>query len=54
MNKIIQIPPEKTSEELWNDFVNKSIIAQKSLNFEDGIEARRAWIRFMNIYGVGS
>jgi len=47
MNKITQIPTEKTMEELWSDYVKKSKLAQDTLSLKDGLEARRSWIRFM-------
>lgn len=50
MDKITTLPTEKTLEELWADYVEKSKIAQLSLLFEDGLEARRAWIQFMEIF----
>jgi len=51
MNKITQIPtPKSTESALWDDYVKKSKTAQKTLNLEDGLIARRAWVRFMEAF----
>jgi len=50
MDKITTVPTEKILEELWADYVEKSKIAQVTLSLEDGLEARRSWVRFMGEY----
>ncbi|MBL4801367.1 MAG: hypothetical protein JKY45_05685 [Emcibacter sp.] len=51
MSHNITLNTEESQEALWQDFVEKSTVAQKSHNFNDGQAARQAWMRFMGIGG---
>lgn len=49
MSSEINLRIDKKQEALWQDFVAKSAVAQKSLKFNDGQAARQAWMCFMGI-----
>jgi hypothetical protein len=54
MNKITRLPTTKaTDTALWDDYVRKMNIAQKTSLMADGLVARAAWVRFMEAYTKG-
>lgn len=48
MTNVISIEDHKAKA--WEEYVSAQLAAQKSMAIEDGIEAGRAWRRWLNLF----